>query len=77
VAAREDFGRNIRHLRVAAGLSQMELGNRSGLGLAAISRLELAVREPRLRTIVRVAYGLDVPPGELFAGLPREPEAWS
>ena len=58
---REQFGANLRRARLAAGLSQEGLSQRSGLHLTEISRLENGLRDPRLSTIVRVAAGLGLP----------------
>lgn len=64
---RDQFGRNLRGSRAAAGLSQEQLADRSGLHATEISRLERGVRDPRLATIVRLARGLGVRPAELLA----------
>lgn len=54
------FGVNLRRLRLEAGLTQMELANRSGMDMAEISRLELGKRDPRLSTVARVAGALEL-----------------
>jgi transcriptional regulator with XRE-family HTH domain len=51
VPPEERFGANARRLRKAAGLSQMELFDRSGLHMSEISRLERGIKEPRLTTM--------------------------
>jgi DNA-binding XRE family transcriptional regulator len=56
----EQFARNLRRRREAAGLSQQQLADRTGLHPTEISRLERAAREPRLGTMVRLAQGLDI-----------------
>jgi transcriptional regulator with XRE-family HTH domain len=61
VEPKEQFGANLRRLRLDAGLTQMELSNRSGLDMAEISRLETGLRDVRLSTIARLADGLEVP----------------
>ena len=66
---KEQLGVNLRRLRLAAGLTQMELSNRSGLDMAEISRLERGVKDPRLSTIVRLAIGLQVDAGDLVRGI--------
>jgi transcriptional regulator with XRE-family HTH domain len=71
VEAKEQFGANLRLLRLDAGLTQMELSNRSGLDMAEISRLETGLRDVRLSTIVRLADGLEVPARTLVDGLGR------
>jgi transcriptional regulator with XRE-family HTH domain len=65
VEPKAQLGMNLRRFREAAGLTQMELGNRSGMDMAEISRLELGKRDPRLSTIVRVAKALDLTAAEL------------
>jgi transcriptional regulator with XRE-family HTH domain len=65
----ERFAANLRRLRTAAGMSQEHLAGRTGLHPTEISRLERAVREPRLGTIVRLARGLDVGVDRLVSGI--------
>jgi transcriptional regulator with XRE-family HTH domain len=67
VEAQDKLGANIRRIRRAAGLSQMELSDRCGLHFSEISRLERGGRDARLSTIVKLAHGLDVAPAELLA----------
>ena len=67
--AEERFAANLRQLRKEAGLSQEVLAGRTGLHPTEISRLERAVREPRLGTIVRLARGLKVGVDELVSGI--------
>jgi transcriptional regulator with XRE-family HTH domain len=69
VSPEERFAANLRRLRLAAGLSQEQLAGRTGLHPTEISRLERAVREPRLGTIVRLARGLGVGIDGLVAGI--------
>lgn len=63
---KQQFAANLRRLRLAAGLSQMELGDRAGLHFSEVSRLERGLRDPRLTTIVRLAGALQVPPAALL-----------
>jgi DNA-binding XRE family transcriptional regulator len=69
VSPEEQFARNLRRLRHAAGLSQEQLADRTGLHPTEISRLERAAREPRLGTIVRLASGLGVRIEKLVADI--------
>lgn len=69
--AKEQFGVNLRRVRLDAGLTQMELSNRSGLDMAEISRLETGLRDARLSTVVRLADGLEVPVRTLVDRLGR------
>jgi transcriptional regulator with XRE-family HTH domain len=66
VQPKQQFAANLRRLRLAAGLSQMELGDRAGLHFSEVSRLERGLRDPRLTTIVRLAGALQVPPADLL-----------
>lgn len=60
------FAANLRRLRLEAGLSQEELGAKTGIGMSHISRYEAAQREPRIGTVARIAEALDVRPGDLL-----------
>ena len=57
---------DFRKKRVAAGLSQAELGQRIGLNQATISRIERGQQEPTLGQLQRIAdalgYELDLKP---------------
>lgn len=59
------FGEVMRAAREDLGLSQMEFHLKTGLDRTFISDLERGVQCPSLRTIYRVAAGLDLPPGNL------------
>jgi transcriptional regulator with XRE-family HTH domain len=59
------FGRRLHRLRTENGLTQDDLGRRTGVRATTLGRLEHGGREPRLTTILRLARGLDVTPGEL------------
>jgi transcriptional regulator with XRE-family HTH domain len=69
VTPEERFASNLRRFRAAAELSQEQLAEKSGLHPTEISRLERAVRDPRLSTIARVARGLGVGAEQLVAGI--------
>ncbi len=62
---KEQLGINLRRLRDDAGLTQMELSNRSGLDMAEISRIERGLKDSRISTIARLAAGLQVETAEL------------
>lgn len=63
------FGQRLRELRAEHGVSQDQLALRTGIHATAIGRFERGDREPRLTSILRIARGLDVPPGTLLDGL--------
>jgi len=65
-AASVAFGRRLRELRVEHDLSQDDLAHNTDVHPTAIGRFERGAREPRLTTILRLARGLDVRPGELL-----------
>lgn len=71
------FGRRLRELRAKHGLPQDALADRTGLHSTAISRMERGLREPRVSTVLRLADGLDVQPGDLVNGLGAEAETAS
>ncbi len=59
------FAGRLHAARKAAGLTHAALAGRSGLHHTEISKLERAVTDPRLSTVVRLARGLDVPTSAL------------
>ncbi len=63
------FGRRLRKLRAERGMAQDHLEHTTGIHSTAIGRFEHGAREPRLTSILRLAYGLGVEPGELVNGL--------
>jgi transcriptional regulator with XRE-family HTH domain len=69
VEPKEQFGVNLRRLRDAAGLTQLDLALECGMDMAEISRYELGQRDPRLSTIARLAAGLDLDAAELVRGI--------
>ena len=63
------FGQRLRELRAECGMSQDKLARRTGIDATAIGRFERGAREPRLRSILRLAEGLGVKPGRLVDDL--------
>ncbi len=59
------FARRLGMARAAAGLTQEALAERSGMHRNEIGKLERALTDPRLSTVVRLARGLDVPTSAL------------
>ncbi|HEV3159668.1 MAG TPA: helix-turn-helix transcriptional regulator [Xanthobacteraceae bacterium] len=57
---RRMVGRNVKRLRIAAGLSQAELAERMGVDRAYVSGLELGQRNPTIVTLWHVAKALGV-----------------
>lgn len=56
----QQFGRNLAEARGWVGLSQAQLGQRSGVAQAEVARIETGVRYPRLDKIVKFADVLGV-----------------
>lgn len=65
------FGDRMRELRDREGVSQDTLARACDVHPTSIGRLERGGREPKLTTILRIADGLGVEPGELVNGLER------
>jgi transcriptional regulator with XRE-family HTH domain len=63
------FGNRMKELRAREGVSQDGLARESDIHSTSIGRLERGGREPKLTTILRLAHGLGVEPGELVNDL--------
>jgi transcriptional regulator with XRE-family HTH domain len=63
------FGANLRWARSRAGISQERLALDAEVDRAAISVYENGGREPNLRTVLKLATKLDIPPAALLAGI--------
>lgn len=57
---RRMVGRNLKRLRIAAGLSQAKLAERMGVDRAYVSGLELGQRNPTIVTLWHTAKALGV-----------------
>jgi len=53
-------GRNVKRLRIAAGISQAELAERMGIDRAYVSGLELGQRNPTIVTLWHIGQALGV-----------------
>jgi transcriptional regulator with XRE-family HTH domain len=60
------FGERMRELRGQKNISQDGLARETDIHPTSIGRLERGGREPKLTTILRLADGLGVEPGELL-----------
>jgi transcriptional regulator with XRE-family HTH domain len=60
------FGHRLREARVAAGLSQSELEELSGIPKARLSRYENGHVEPSIQTLARLARALNVSEASLL-----------
>lgn len=57
-----DYGRAIRIVRNARGLSQAQLADRLSVGTSHLSLLEAGKRQPSVQVLEEVATALTVPP---------------
>jgi transcriptional regulator with XRE-family HTH domain len=60
------FGREVRRLRQAQGLSQEDFAAKAGLDRTYISGVERGVRNVSLRNIAKIAAALDVSVAQLM-----------
>lgn len=67
------FGRRVRELRNALGVSQEALADRAGLHRTYLGSLERGERNVSLENICRLAGVLGVTPAELMQGIPSVP----
>jgi ribosome-binding protein aMBF1 (putative translation factor) len=64
------FGERVRDRRLALGLSQEAAAVRCGIHWTQLGKVERGQRSLRLETIVKIADGLDIDPGDLVRQLP-------
>ena len=62
----KQFGRRIRVLREAMGISQEELADRAGMHRTYLGGIERGERNPALKNIGALAKALEVDISELF-----------
>lgn len=60
------FGKVLRKLRLAAGLTQEELGFKADLQRKYISLLELGDQQPTLTSICKLSAALNIKPGRIL-----------
>ncbi len=63
------FATNVRRLRNERDLTQEHLAERAGLHMTDIARIETLRRDPGVRVVAKIAFGLGVPTSELFVGV--------
>lgn len=62
-----EFGKRVKQLREAAGLSQLELALRCGdLAASYIGFIEQGKKVPTITTMSKIAHGLGMPLGDLL-----------
>lgn len=62
---RRVVGANVRRLRLAAGLTQEQLAEKSGFGQQYISDLERGRQNPTVVTLCELGQALDATPAQL------------
>jgi transcriptional regulator with XRE-family HTH domain len=67
------FGANLKIRRVAAGISQEDLGDLAALHRTAVGQLERGERIPRADTLLRLAFALGVDVNALLGGIVWKP----
>ena len=60
------LSKRIKKLREQRGISAEKLAYSCGLSKTALSYIERCMKEPKLSTLEKIAYGLDVSLEELF-----------
>ena len=69
------FGAALRRLRLAAGMSQEQLGLEAGVQRNFISLIETGQNQPTISTIVKLARALGMKASELVAEAEAEVDA--
>jgi transcriptional regulator with XRE-family HTH domain len=60
------FGDSLRKLRASVGLSQEELAERAGIDRSYLGAIERGEHNVALLNIIKIAYGLGLPPHQLL-----------
>ena len=68
-AATRAFGDRVRERRNQLGISQETAADRIEIHWSALGKIERGQRSLRLETILKIAAGLEIDPGELIKGL--------
>ena len=66
---REQFGRILREMRIAKGLTQEELAFRAGMSVPYLSDIERGKSAPSLSMLADLALALETHPSEMLRGL--------
>lgn len=66
-----EFGREVRRRREALGLTLEGLAERAELTPNYIGTIENGKRDPSISTILAIANGLDIAPGQLLGEMPE------
>jgi transcriptional regulator with XRE-family HTH domain len=69
VRAEARFGANLRWVRKREGVSQMELGGEANIHRVGVGAIERGERSPKLHTILKLAWTLELPAAVLLHGV--------
>ncbi|HEX3804566.1 MAG TPA: helix-turn-helix transcriptional regulator [Solirubrobacteraceae bacterium] len=69
----EAFAANVRRIRTERELTQEQLAELAGLHMTDIARIETQRRDPGVKVIAKIAYGLQVPASSLMVGVEHSP----
>jgi DNA-binding XRE family transcriptional regulator len=69
------FGRVLKSLRNAKGISQEKLAELSGLDRSYVSLLERGLRQPSLETLFLIGSALDISPSEIVGRVEKDSRA--
>lgn len=64
--ATQNVGEKIRLLRLQKGMSQEQLALHSGINTSYLGQVERGEKNPTIKTLEKIATGLDTPLGNLF-----------
>ena len=70
-ADRKRFGKKVRELRIAKGLTQESLADRAGLHPTYIGGIERGERNLGFDNVIKIARALGEHPAKLFSEFPR------
>ncbi|MFI2078447.1 helix-turn-helix domain-containing protein [Streptomyces triculaminicus] len=65
ITRRRAVGNRIRAVRLDQNMTQERLAELAGLDRQAVNRIEAGSASPRLDSLLRIAYALDVPLAQL------------
>ena len=60
------LGKQIKHLRENAHLTQEKLVEKSGISLDYLGKIEVNINKPGLKTLIKISNALSVPIKTLF-----------
>jgi transcriptional regulator with XRE-family HTH domain len=61
------FATALKRLRTSHGLTQEALAHEAGLSLTSLARIETAVQEPKIGTVLNLARAMKISAAELVA----------